>query len=207
MQKRQGIAISHTSITNHRILAQPGEPFPDAAFEMTTPALPDLIHLDAVAGDSAPLPAVTLLQAYDQLKDQSPAYAASFQKTLHELEISEPENAVVQAALGHQALAAKQLDEAAQHLHESLRLNPAQAKVFEDLSAVYEQKGQFAESVAIAQKAVILDPFNATLQKSLIDRLISARQYPEATAAMEKYLQNFPEDEFMRKMLAIAKQD
>ena len=207
MQKRQGIAISHTSITNHRIITQSGEPFPDATFEMTTSALPDLIHLDAVTGESTPLPAVTLLQAYDQLKDRSPAYAASYQKTLHELETSEPENAIVQAALGHQALAARQLDEATQHLQESLRLNPAQPKVFEDLSDVFDLKGQAAESVAMAQKAVTLDPFNATLQKSLIGRLISARQYPEATAAMEKYLQNFPEDDFMRKMLAIAKQD
>ena len=45
------------------------------------------------------------------------------------------------------------------------------------------------------------------MQKTLVLRLINAKQYPEAEAAMETYLQNFPEDEFMRKMLAIAKQD
>jgi len=206
MQKRAGGAISHTSLTNHRILARPGEAFPDAAFQMTTAALPDLIYLDGEHPDSAP-PAVTLLQAYGQLKEQSPAYAASYLKTLHELETSEPENAIVQAALGHQALAAGQLDEAAQHLQESLKLDPAQPAVFEDLSAIADQKGEAAEAVSMAQKAVMLDPFNAPMQKTLVLRLINAKQYPEAEAAMEKYVQTFPEDDLMRKMLAIARQD
>jgi hypothetical protein len=206
MPKRAGGAISHTSLTNHRIVARPGEPFPDAAFQMTTTALPDLIYLNAVPGDAA-LPGVTLLQAYGQLKDQSPAYAASYLKTLRELETAEPENAIVQAALGHQTLTAGQLDEAAQHLQESLKLDPAQPAVYADLSAIADQKGQAAEALAQAQKAVMLDPFNAPLRKTLVLRLIGAKQYPEAEAAMEKYLENFPEDDFMRKMLAIAKQD
>ena len=205
MPKRAGGAISHTSLTNHRIVAQPDEPFPDAAFAMTTTALPDLIYLDAAPGDAAP-PALTLLQAYSQLKDESPAYEASFLKTLHELETTAPENAIVQATLGHQSLTAGQLENATQHLQASLKLDPAQAAVYVDLSAVADQSGRAAEAVAMAQKAVVLEPFNAPMQKTLVLRLINAKQYPEAEAAMEKYLENFPEDDFMRKMLAIAKQ-
>jgi len=204
MQKREGVAIAHTSVTNHRIVAQPDEPFPDAAFQMTTAALPDLIYLNAESSNSTP-PAITLLQAYSQLKEQSPAYAASYQRVLNELERSEPENALVQAALGHQALTANQWDAATEHLQESLKLNPAQPAVYADLSAVAEQKGEAAEAVTLQQKAVMLDPYNAPLQKALVLRLIDAKQYPEAEAAMEKYLENFPEDDFMRKMLAIAK--
>ena len=205
MQKREGVAISHTSITNHRIVARPDEPFPDAAFQMTTAALPDLIHLDREPGETAPPPTITLLQAYAQLKDQSPAFAESYLRTLNELEQKEPENSIVQAALGHKALTEGHLDLAAQHLQEALRLNPAQPAVYADLSTLAEQKGETAESVTMAQKAVTLAPFNAPLQKSLVLALINAHQYPEAEAAMEKYLQNFPEDDFMRKMLAIAK--
>jgi len=206
MPKRAGGAIAHTSLTNHRIVARLDEPFPDAAFQMTTAALPDLIYLDAAPGDAAP-PAVTLLQAYSELKEQSPAYEASFLKTLRELETSEPENALVQATLGHQALSAGRLDEAEQHFEESLKLDPAQPQVLSDLSEVASQKGRADEAVTVAQKAVALDPFNAPLQKTLVTRLIDAKRYPEAEAAMEKYLENFPEDDFMRKMLAIAKQD
>jgi len=205
MQKREGVAIAHTSITNHRIVARPDEPFPDAAFQMTSTALPDLIYLNGESKDSMP-PALTLLEAYRQLKDQSPAYAASYARTLSELEKSEPENAIVQAALGHQALAANQWDVAGEHLQESLKLNPAQSAVYADLSAVAEQRGDAAEAVTMQQKAVILDPYNASLQKALVLRLIDAKKYPEAQAAMETYLRNFPEDDFMRKMLAIAKE-
>jgi len=205
MQKREGVAISHTSITNHRIVARPDEPFPDAAFEMTTQVLPDLIYLNHEPDNTTPPPAVTLLQAYAQLKDQSPTYAASYLRTLNELEQKEPENAIVQAALGHKALEEGRLDQAAEHLQDSLHLNPAQATVYADLSTIAEQKGQAAEAVALTQKAVTLEPFNAPLQKALVLALINAHQYPEAEAAMEKYLENFPEDDFMRKMLAIAK--
>jgi hypothetical protein len=205
MPKRAGGTISHTSLTNHRIVARPDEAFPDAAFAMTTAALPDLIYLDATPGDAAP-PAITLLQAYSQLKDVSPVYEASFLKILRELEATKPQSAIVQATLGHQALAASQLDDATQHLQASLKLDPAQAAVYVDLSAIADQKGQAEEAVTMAQKAVALEPFNAPMQKTLVLRLINAKQYPEAEAAMEKYLENFPEDDFMRKMLAIARQ-
>jgi Tfp pilus assembly protein PilF len=206
MPKRGGLVIAHTSLTNHRIVAQPDEPYPDATFEMTKNELPNLIHLDRVPGESAPPPAITLLQAYDQLKDQKPAYTASYLRVLGGLEKTDPNNALVQAALGHQALTGGKLDEAEQHLQQSLHLNPAQAKVYVDLSSIADQKGQTAEAVSLAQKAVLLEPFSQPLQKTLIARLISAKQYPEAVAAIEKYLENFPEDNLMRKMLAIAKE-
>jgi hypothetical protein len=207
MPKRAGGAISHTSLTNHRIVARPDEPFPDAAFQMTTAALPDLIYLDAAPGETAPPPAVTLLQAYSELKEKSPAYEASFLKTLRELETAEPDNALVQATLGHQALSAGRLDEAEQRFEESLKLDPAQPEVLSNLSEIAGQKGRADDAVTLAQKAVALDPFNAPLEKTLVMRLIDAKRYPEAEAAMEKYLENFPEDDLMRKMLAIAKQD
>jgi hypothetical protein len=204
MQKRTGVSI-HSSLTNHRIVARPGEPFPDAAFQMTTSALPDLIYLDAEPGATSP-PALTLLEAYRQLKDQSPAYAASYLKTLHELEQSQTKNAIVQAALGHEALTAGNLDESTRHLQASLQLDPAQSTVYADLSEIAGQRGQSADAVSLAQKAVLLDPFSAKLQKTFILRLINAKQYPEAESAMEKYLSNFPEDDSMRKMLAIARE-
>jgi len=50
MKKRDVREISHSSITNHRILARPDEPFPDIAFQQTTAALPDLIHLNPAPG-------------------------------------------------------------------------------------------------------------------------------------------------------------
>ena len=50
MPKRDVRVISHSSITNHRILARPDEPIPESDFHQTTAALPDLIHLNPVPG-------------------------------------------------------------------------------------------------------------------------------------------------------------
>ena len=206
MPKRAGTVIAHTSLTNHRIVARPDEPYPDATFAMTTAALPDLIHIDRVPGQSAAPPAITLLQAYEQLKDHKTEYEASYLKVISELEKTEPNNALVQAALGHQALTSGRFEEAQQHLRQSLQLDPAQSRVYADLSELADQQGHAEEAVSMARKAVMLEPFSQPLQKALISRLISAKQYPEAIAAMEKYLDNFPEDDLIRKMLAIAKE-
>jgi hypothetical protein len=206
MQKRPGVAIAHTSITNHRIVRRPSEPFPDEAFQQTTADLPDLIHLNRVPGEPAAPPAITLLKAYAQLKDQSPAYAASWQRTLSELEKTQPESAYVQATLGHKALTENRLEEAAAHLNESLRLDPNQPAVYADLSALAAQRNQVSEALLMARKSVTLDPYNTQLRKTLVMNLIDNQQYSEAESAMEKYLEDFPEDALMRKMLTMAKE-
>jgi len=73
MPKRDVKEISHSMLTNHRIIRESGEPYPASAFHMTTPALPDLVHLSAIPGrKGVPLPSITLLQAYGQLVGAHP---------------------------------------------------------------------------------------------------------------------------------------
>jgi len=213
MPRRDIQAISHSSATNNRIVTHPDEPFPDETFSQTTAAMPNLIHLNAIGergAKSATPPALVLLQAFGELRVSKPQFAATFTaswlKTLSELETSAPENAIVQAALGHRDLEDRKLPQAIDHLEHSLRLDPLQTNVYLDLSKAQDQNGQVEEAIASAKRAVALDPFVADLQKTLIFRLINGKHYEEAEAAMEKYLENFPEDDLMRKMLAIAKQ-
>src|SRR5258708_2398982 len=93
MPKRDVQEISHSSITNHRILSRPDEPFPEAAFHQTTPALPDLIHLNPVPGekDTSP-PALTLLQAYGELVDKHPEYLKAYLPVLDQLDATDAAN-------------------------------------------------------------------------------------------------------------------
>jgi len=56
------------------------------------------------------------------------------------------------------------------------------------------------------EKAIELDPFNSTLQRTRVLRLIEVKRYADAMAAMQDYLERFPEDSFMRQMLARADQ-
>ncbi len=206
MPKRDVRVISHSSITNHRILARPDEPFPDLAFQQTTAGLPDMLFLDPSPVDHAAPSLLIRLQAYDILKAKKPEYNAAWLKTLAQLESAVPENAIVEASLGHRDLEARKIAEAVEHLEHSLRLDPAQPAVYTDLSEAADLRGDAEEAIAAAQKAVALDPFVPALQKTLIARLIAGKHYEQAQAAMESYLEKFPEDDFMRKMLAMAKE-
>ncbi len=212
MPKRDVVVISHSSITNHRVLARPNEPFPDEAFTQTTEAMPDLIHLNPAGSrlDKAKIPAPAALirmQAYNDLKSKKPEYFGSWRKALAEVEATpDAETAIAQAALGHRDLEARQLPEALAHLQHALQLDPLQPQVYVDLSEAADLSGQPEDAIRYARRAVELDPFTAPLQKTLVFRFISGKHYDEAEAAMGKYLQTFPEDDFMRKMLAMAKQ-
>jgi len=208
MPKRDIRVISHSTATNHRIIAHPDEPFPDEAFNQATAAMPDLIQIDAEGKrgpEAAAPPAIVRLQAYAILKAGKPQFNASWLTTLAELETATPENALVQASLGHRDLEAHKLPDAIAHLRHAVQLDPMQTSAWLDLSEAQDQSGQAEEALASAKKAAELDPFATDPQKAVVARLIGGKHYDEATDAMEKYLQNFPEDDFMRKMLAIAK--
>jgi hypothetical protein len=210
MPQRSIRVISHSNATNHRIVRTPDEPFPDQTFHQTTATMPDLIELNPAgergAGALAP-PALIRLQAYALLKAEGKAqFVQPWLKTLAELETSNPENAVGQASLGHRDLDDHRYPEAISHLEHSLRLDPLQPLVYVDLSQAQDQSGKRAEAIVSASKAVALEPFNPDIRKTLIYELIQDKQYDQAEAEMEKYLQIFPEDDRMRQMLAIAKQ-
>jgi predicted Zn-dependent protease len=186
-------------------MARPEEPLPEAAFHQTTSALPDLIHLSAVPAQSEPAPpGLTLLAAYGELMDKAPEYRARYLAILAGLEHSQPENALVQASLGRKALLDDKASEAAVHLRHALTTGPPQATTYADLAEAQAKLGQENEAIASLEKAVELDPFNAVFQKKLVLRFIEIKQYAQARAALERYVQTFPQDSFMRQMLSRA---
>jgi tetratricopeptide (TPR) repeat protein len=206
MPQREAPEAAHTSLTNHRILARPGEPWPAEAFQQTSPSLPDLVHLNRVRGRADDLPALSLLEAYWEIGQRKPEYADAYQKTLSALSEQDPDHAAVQEGLGRRELAAGNLDAAVAHLRRALALDPERGMAYSLLSEALARQDHLVEAIAASEKAVSIEPYKALYQKSLISHLVAARQYDKAVAAMEHYNQLFPEDEFMRKMLKIAKQ-
>jgi hypothetical protein len=202
MPKREVGVILHSSVTSHRIMARPDEPLPEAAFHQTTSALPDLIHLSAVPGQKvAAPPGLTLLAAYGELMDKAPEYRGPYLALLAELEHSQPENALVQASLGRRALLDGQASEAGVHLRHALKIGPPQATTYADLAEAQMKLGQKNEAIASLEKAIELDSYNAVFQKKLVLLFIEGKQYAQAGAALERYVQTFPQDSFMRQML------
>ncbi len=202
--------ISHSSATNHRIVRTPDEPFPEQAFSQATAAMPNLVELnpEGERGSAAVVPSALIrLQAYALLKAQGKSeYVQPWLNTLAELETSNPENAIVQAALGHRDLDGHRYADAISHLQHSLQLDPLQPLVYVELSSAQDQNGDHIQAIVSARQAVTLDPFNPGTRKTLIYQLIQNKQYDQVEAEMEKYMQIFPEDDSMRTMLAIIKQ-
>ena len=205
MPKRAIGFIAHASLTNHRITAEANEPFPDSTFSQTSAALPDLVHLNPVPGkqDDAP-PLLTLLQVYGELTAHRPEYRTPYYRVLDQLQQTEPNDALVQAALGRRCLQSGNLQEAIEHLKQSLAIGKPQSAVYSDLSEALDRVGQREQSLAMLQKAIQEDLFNPLLQRSLVFRLIDLKRYANARAAMTRYSEVFPQDFFMRQKFAVA---
>ena len=206
MPKRDIQVISHSSATNHRIPARPDEPFPDAAFRQTTAGLPDLIDLDPAPGQqNAALPQLTLLQAYGELAANRPQYATQYLEVLARLEKSHSDNALVQAAVGRRELKSGNFTAAIEHLQRALSLASPEATTCADLADALTHLDRKNEAVTWLDKSIQLDPFNPFTQRTLVVRLIDLKQYARARAALEHYVDVFPQDTFMREMLAKAR--
>jgi predicted Zn-dependent protease len=201
MKKRDVREISHSSITNHRILAHPDEAFPDIAFQQTTPALPDLIHLNPSPGrEDKPLPKLMLLQAYGELVEKHPEYLARYSAVLQDLERTDESNPLVQAALGNRELHNGRYSEAVEHLQRALNGSMAKTILYTDLAEALLKLDRTKEAVVALQKATELDPFNAGLRKQLIVQLIRMKDYAEAQKQLKDYVERFPADSFMQEM-------
>ena len=203
MPQRDIQVISHSSATNHRIVARPDEPFPDIAFQQTSTALPDLIRLDPQpGGDKTPLPPLTLLEAYGELSTTKPEYVGSYLNVLKELEQTEPENALVQAALGRRDLRGQMYQQAADHLQHALQLGSTQAIVYADLSQALVKLDRPDEALAHHAKSCRIGSLQPGVTEDAGARLHQLKQYANAQTAMEHYLRVFPQDDFMRRMLS-----
>jgi Tetratricopeptide repeat len=209
MPKRDIQVISHSSATNHRIVARPEEPFPDVTFRQTTATLPDLIHLNPAAKstpgqEAVPPPLLTLLTAYGQLAENKPEYVAAYLKVLGQLEKTQPDDPLVQAALGRRDLKNGDYQGAAGHLRRAMQGDPTAATTCADLADALAHLGQTEEALPLIEKSIELDPFNPVTRKMLVVRLVETKQYAKAHEALQHYLEIFPQDDFMRQMLARA---
>ena len=206
MPQREATETAHTSLTNHRILIRPGEPWPEETFQLTSASLADLVHLNRVSGETDEVPPLALLEAYREVSERKPEYAASYQRVLSELEQTDPDHAEVQQGVGKRDLDNGDLQQAVIHLRRAIQLDPDLGLTQAYLSEALAQLNQMNDAIEASEKAVSLDQYNPLFRKALIDRLIAAKRYDKAIAAMELYMELFPEDSFMRKMLDLAKQ-
>lgn len=200
MPKREAGVIAHTALTNHRIVRTAEQGLPPEAFAQTTADLPDLVHMNGVPGQK--LPTLTLMRAYGQLSDKQPAYLARFQTLLDQAARESPKEPLVLASLGRRALRAGQGAEAIDLLRKAIAAGSEASTTYEDLGEALSRGGDLDAAVTVLRRGLELAPYTQTLHKSLALRYIKLQRYAEAKQALERYVELFPEDDFVRKLLA-----
>lgn len=196
MPKRDVTQISHSALTNHRIPSQPDEPLP--ALKQTVQD--GVVVVDRPGNGDPQLSKLILLKAYQQLAQKNPDYQQRYLSTLDDLERSQPQDSFVQGALGDRALSQERTDEAIEHLKKALPLGtPA---IYLELGQALAKGGRSDEAIEYLKKGVELDPYNAVMKKTLILQYINLKSYSEARLLMGQYVEAFPEDSFMRQLLA-----
>jgi tetratricopeptide (TPR) repeat protein len=204
MPKRDVAIISHASLTNHRIVTTPGEPFPDATFEMATAELPDLVHLNAIPGEAKGVPLGTQLQAYGQLAVGRREYLQRYFEVALALESSEPDNTDVLEALAARCFGQRTPEgdrDGLQYLERAAEHGSISAWNFEQLGGRLLKEHRFEEARSRLQLGIRRAPYDAALYALLANAYIHLSQPQEALATLRLASERFPEVDMLRQLL------
>ncbi len=200
MPKRSATQISHSALTNHRIPAREGELPPAVAQN----EIDGVVVANQPGNRQVQLSKLVLLQGYRELAQKNAGYQPRYLSLLDELGRTQPDNTTVEAALGNRAFADGREEEAVAHLRRALPDgNPA---IYLELGQALAKLGRTQDAIEFLKRGVERDPYNAVMQKTLILQYINSKSYSEARRLMEQYVAAFPEDAFMRNLLARVSQ-
>lgn len=200
--------ISHSALTNHRIIAFPGEPFPEAAFHMTTASLPDVVYIDSAPG-AAPISLPMLFEAYGGLSQTHPEYRDLYQETLAQMGRIKPQDPAVLSALGSQAAVSgtpEGLRQAEQYLDAAIAAGSTKAADFEADGYVLMRLGRAEKVAEVLKQGIKLNPDATRLYRDLATMYMQLHQPENALAIMEQELAIYPEDSRTRALIARLQQ-
>lgn len=205
MPKQLLRSISHSALTNHRILARADEPLPERAFHLASAQLPDLVQLDAPPESAvAPIPLLTLFRAYEELAATHPEYRARLESTLDSLAAGKVENAEVLSALARRKIgdaSAKAQVAAEDYLQRALRAGSTNEYDFEQLATIEARSGKAQDAIATVKRGMQVDPYAPRLYGLLAQLYLSVGSYDDAVKTMQRDLALFPGDDFTRSQL------
>jgi hypothetical protein len=201
MPKRDVTVISHSVLTNHRIVAEAEEPFPDVAFHMTTPQLHDLVHLTANPGKQSPPAALTLLQAYGQVMLTHPEYRERYWAIAKQLKTTQPKNVDVLEALADEASQNKNAEGTALtigYLEDAIVQGATNPADFEELAESLVAANRQADAVEVLRQGQRLNPYNAELFRLSAKIYSALGRMQEACEVAAQGNQKFPQDDAIR---------
>jgi len=202
MPKRDLKVISHSVLTNHRIVAEAEEPFPDAAFHMTSPVLPDLVHLSTNSAQEN-VPPLVLLQAYGQIMLAHTEYRPRYWGVAAQLQAAEPDNVYVLEALADRASQQHTADGAAdaiRYLDVAVQNGATNPADFEQLGKLLIVSHRQGEALSILRQGAELFPFDSEIYRLNAQLDFSLNKHQEGCEIVHKAAQNFPQDDGIRDL-------
>jgi hypothetical protein len=201
MPKRDVKVISHSMLTNHRIVATADEPFPDSAFRMSAPESPGLIDLSLPPNaHAAPLP-LELLQAYRQVMLSRPEYRERYRKLAKQLESTRPDNIFVLQGLADIALQQSNLNgvkAAIGYLDRARRMGTTEPSDFEQLAKMLIATHQEERAVQVLEQGITLIPYDQNLYRLLLTAYSSLNDNSAMCRTAEKAGSLFRQDDGLR---------
>jgi hypothetical protein len=203
MPKRDVMVISHSVLTNHRILAEAEEPFPDVAFHLTTPQLPDLVQLSANPAKQDVPPPLTLLQAYGQVMLAHPEYRARYWSVAEQLRAAQPDNVQVLEALADKAVQDKNAEgseQAIRYLENAIVHGATNPADFEELGELLVAANRQTEAVNVVHQGMQFNPYDAELYRLSTRIYFTLNKMREACEVAAQGKQRFPQDDAIRAL-------
>jgi len=206
MPKRDVKVIAHSALTNHRIIADDTEPYPEVAFHLGTPETPDLIHLSAIPDrQKNSIPPITLLEACGELMGSAPIYREHYRTLLGQLAKQEPDNVAVLEALakgGMQQGTPGGESEAIKYFSRAIQLGSRSPEDFQALAALLGRAGRLGEAIDLLRRAIRVAPYESELYQSLANACVMDQKPEEAADTLRKALELFPQNADIRLNLS-----
>jgi tetratricopeptide (TPR) repeat protein len=199
MQRQPALTVSHSTLTDHRILRRPGEPYPESAFK----ASPDtgFIHVNQAPGESSNIPPASLLRAYRQeLIRGRLEYKDYYFSLLDRLTKENNKDPFVLSAIAQKASSDGDLSKAVSLATQVIDQGSTSSYDYLLLDSLLTRTGNTAGSIELLKRAISVSPYEQSFYENLALRQFSSGNTAEGVATIQRGLELFPEDAVLREM-------
>lgn len=200
MPKRPALTVSHSSLTDHRILRVPGEAYPKSAFVASVPGT-GFIHVDAVPGEPDSIPQIALLKAYrKELMRSNLQYRGYYFALLDRLTKSGNEDPFVLSAEAQKAGSDGNLQLAIRDASQVVKDGSDSDSDYLLLDDFLARADKLPEAIDVLKKGLSVAPYSNALYEKLAAQEFSVGDATEAKLTLQKALVLFPEDSALQNM-------
>jgi len=199
LQRQPALTVSHSTLTDHRILRAPGEAYPDSAFK----AAPDtgFIHVNAAPEENNSIPPATLLRAYRQeLIRGHLEYKDYYFSLLDRLTNANHQDPFILSAIAQKALSDGDLSSAIAYATQVIDRGSTSTYDYLLLDSLLARAGNTAGSIDLLKKGLLIAPYEQSFYENLAVRQLSIGKTAEGVTTIQRGLELFPEDSVLRDM-------